>query len=227
MHQIRESLRRPLALALTAGAVSALALSACGGSSGTASTGSGTDAAATSAANGATGAGGKTTGSAEQPRSASGATGPAGARPRLGAVRACLQRNGVKLPTPRGGFFLGGAALPKGVNRTQLQAAMRKCLGGRGFFAGGGPGAFRRRTASPRFQQALSAFAACLRQNGIAVPNPNTSGSGPVFSTKGIDTASPKFRAATAKCRSALIGAFGLHRTGPRAGGAAGAQPTG
>jgi hypothetical protein len=131
----------------------------------------------------------------------------------LDAVRTCLQRNGVKLPTrPGGGFFLGGAGLPKGTSRAQLQASMRKCLGGRNFLANGGPGAFRRRTASPRFRQALSAFAACLRQNGIAVPAPNTSGAGPVFSTKGIDTSSPKFRAATAKCRSALIGAFGLHR---------------
>jgi hypothetical protein len=231
MDQIREMLRRPLGLALAAGAVSALTLSACGGgSSGNASTGTGTNAAATSAANGSDNAGksaGGTTAPSEHPRSGSGATGPAGARARFGAVRSCLQRNGVKLPTrPGGGLFLGGASLPKGTSRAQLQAAMRKCLGGRGFFAGGGPGAFRRRTASPRFRQALSAFAACLRQNGVAVPAPNTSGNGPVFSTKGLDTSSPKFKAATAKCRSTLIGAFGLHRTGPGAAGG-GAHPTG
>jgi hypothetical protein len=225
-HQIREALRRPLAFALTAGAVGALTLSACGGSSGNASTGSGANAAATGAANGSSNTGksaGGTTGPAE--RSGNGATGPAGAPPRLEAVRACLQRNGIKLPTRSGvGLLLGGTSLPKGTSRAQLQAAMRKCLGGRGFSTNGGPGASRRRTASPRFRQVLSAFAACLRQNGIAVPNPNPSGSGPVFSTKGIDTASPKFRAATAKCRPALIGAFGLHRAGP---GPAGAQPTG
>jgi hypothetical protein len=235
MHQqIREALRRPLALALAAGAVGALTLSACGGgSSGNASTGTGTNAAATSATAGSgdTGkpagkSGGGTTAPSEHPRSGSGATGGAGARGRFGAVRACLQRNGVKLPTrPGGGLFLGGASLPKGASRAQLQAAMRTCLGGRGFFAGGGPGAFRRRTASPRFRQALSAFAACLRQNGIAVPAPNTSGGGPVFSTKGLDTSSPKFRAATAKCRSTLIGAFGLHRSGPGGAGAQPAQP--
>jgi hypothetical protein len=232
MDQIRETLRRPLALALTAGAVGSLMLSACGGggSAGNASTGTGTYASATSAANGSgntgTSAGTSATPSAH-PRSPSGATGPSGAHLRFLAVRACLQRHGVTLPTrPGGGLFLGGASLPKGTSRAQLQAAMRTCLGGRGFFANGGPGAFRRRTASPRFRQALSAFAACLRQNGVNVPAPNTSGGGPVFSTKGLDTSSPKFKAATAKCRPALTGVFGLHRSGPGAAGG-GAHPTG
>jgi len=121
-----------------------------------------------------------------------------------------LSKQGIKLPAPsgRGGLFLGGANLPKGVSRSQLQAATRKCLGGRAGFLGG-PGTARlRRTASPRFRQALSSFAACLRKNGVNVPAPNTSGNGPVFSTKGIDTSSPQFKAATAKCRSALVGAF-------------------
>jgi hypothetical protein len=136
-------------------------------------------------------------------------------------VRECLQKHGVRLPTSPGGargLLLGGTNLPKGVTRTQLQSAMSKCLSGRGF-PGGGPGARGfSRARSPRFQQALGLFAACLRKNGVNVPQPNTSGAGPVFSTKRLDTASPQFKAATAKCRPALIGALGLRGARPGAG---------
>ncbi len=47
-----------------------------------------------------------------------------------------------------------------------------------------------------------------MRYNGVNVPTPNTSGNGPVFSTKGINTAGAQFRAAEAKCRSSLAGTF-------------------
>jgi hypothetical protein len=58
--------------------------------------------------------------------------------------------------------------------------------------------------SSPRFRQALTKFAACLRQNGVNLPAPNTSGKGPVFPTKGINPSSPQFKAAEIKCRSVL-----------------------
>jgi hypothetical protein len=206
MHQIRDALCRPLAVTLAASTIAALGLAACG-SSGSPSTGSKTNAAATAPTSDSTS--GTNTGSGNS-EFRNGTTGPGGARPRFTAVRECLRRAGVKLPTQPGaarGLFLGGAELPKGVSRAQLQAAMRKCLPG-GFFAGrAGQGRFLR-SRSPRFQAALGAFAACLRKNGVAVPAPNTSGNGPVFSTKGIDTASPQFKAATTKCRPALTAAF-------------------
>jgi len=59
-----------------------------------------------------------------------------------------------------------------------------------------------------RFQKALSRFAACLRQNGVAIGEPNTSGKGPLFDTKGISTSSPQFKAASAKCRATLFKAL-------------------
>lgn len=225
MHQqIRDALRRPLAVALAAGAMSALALSACGGSSGKATAATSANAAiagtTTHRSGGASTDG--TNGNGASGKSATGATGPAGARRRFGNLRECLQRNGVKLP-PAGatgrGLFLGGANQP-GASRTQLQAAVRKCVGTRGFFANkGGTGAAS--ASAPRFRQALSRFAACLRQNGVKVPAPNTSGNGPVFDTKGLHTSSAQFRAATAKCRSLLRTAFG------RPPGAAQALPPG
>jgi hypothetical protein len=47
-----------------------------------------------------------------------------------------------------------------------------------------------------------------MRENGVNVPEPNTSGNGPVFGTKGLNTSSAQFRAAEAKCRVDLRSAF-------------------
>jgi hypothetical protein len=57
------------------------------------------------------------------------------------------------------------------------------------------------------FRHALAKYAGCLRQNGVNMPAPSTSGKGPIYNTKGINTGSPQFRAATKKCRGTLIGA--------------------
>ncbi len=148
--------------------------------------------------------------------------GAAGARgSRFKALRECLQKNGVTLPQPpsgqRGrpaggpsgprGFLGGGSAggpqLPSGVSRAQLQAAVKKCGGGAGAFGGRGA-----RLRNPAYLAALTKFAACMRENGVNVPAPNTSGNGPIFNTKGLNTASTQFQAAERKCRSDLNAAF-------------------
>jgi hypothetical protein len=74
---------------------------------------------------------------------------------------------------------------------------------------------------SSRFHEALVRFAACLRQNGIDVGEPNTSGKGPLLDTKGLSTGSPRFKTAAAKCRAVLF--EGLQSKA----GAAGAHPKG
>jgi hypothetical protein len=61
---------------------------------------------------------------------------------------------------------------------------------------------------SMAFRNALGHFATCLRQNGVKIPAPNTSGNGPALSSKGLNTNTPQYRAALLKCRSVLIGAF-------------------
>lgn len=58
------------------------------------------------------------------------------------------------------------------------------------------------------FRSALTHFAGCLRQHGANIPAPSSSGKGPVLSTKGVNTNSPQYRAAVAKCRGVLIAAF-------------------
>jgi hypothetical protein len=162
--------------------------------------------------------------------------GPGGGR--FAAVRTCLAKNGITLPqrTPgqgrppgaggggAGGIFGGGGGgggaagggppLPAGVTRAQYQAALAKCGGAN----------FTRRTLTPAQkatqQAALVKFAACMRTNGIALPAPNTTGTGPVFNTSKLDTKSAKFTAAEAKCTSLLPARFGRGGGGrPPAGG--------
>jgi len=186
-----------------------LGIAACGGSS----TGTSSQAAATTK--------GSTTSST---------TGAGPGRARFGALRECLQKDGITLPkrTPGqgagGGGFLGGGAgqqLPKGVTRAQFEAALKKCGGS--FLRRGRP------SSSPARIQALTKFAACMRANGVNLPAPNTSGNGPVFNTKGLTPSSAKFRQADAKCASELKGTFNGRPPsgGPPPGGGEGAAPAG
>ena len=193
-------------------ALSCLALVACGGSSG--STGSASN--ATTNASAAGGPGGQGAG-------------------RFAALRQCLQKNGIALPqrpagtrprTPGAGVFgggggggLGGAQrqLPPGVTAQQFQAALAKCGGGAGGFG-------RRRLADPAYRQSLVAFVACMRSGGVNLSAPNTSGTGPVFSTTGINQADPKFKAAVTKCQPLIRRPAGAG--GPGGGPAGGAAGT-
>ena|ERR1039457_2637589 len=177
--------------------------------------------------------GGSSTGTSSQSKAtaAASATSPATGRgARFGALRECLQKQGITLPKrtpgqgPGGGGFLGGHAgqqLPKGVTRAQFEAALKKCGGN--FLRRGRP------LSSPARIQAFTKFAACMRANGVNLPAPNTSGNGPIFNTNGIDQTSAKFRQADAKCASELKGVFNGRPPsgGPPSGGGEGAAPGG
>lgn len=223
--------RMPTLAAVVVLLLACLGLAACGGSS-SSTTSSSTNAAATGAASGtsSTGSTGSTATTPLTPRGA-----PSSAR--FAALRECLQKNAIKLPTrtpgtgPGGGFIPGtgaggGPQLPSGVTRAQYEAALKKCGIGSAHFFRNGPA---RRLNNPVFKAALAKYGNCLRENGIKLPAPNTSGNGPIFNTKGINTASPRFKAASAKCRSVLIAAFrgrpGARRAGASAGAPAGAAP--
>lgn len=208
--------RRPSALVtpLVLG-VACVAVAACGSSSSsttsTSANASATTAGGSAAAGGGTGAG------------------------RFAALRTCLEKQGITLPqrpagAPRtpgagGGFFGGGAGggggggFFSGANATKLRAALQKCGGGFG-----GAGGFRRRSLSsnPTAVAALTKFAACMRSNGIDVPAPNTSGTGPVFNTSGLNTTSTAFKTAYAKCATDLPSGFGRRGTSGPAGAAGG-----
>jgi hypothetical protein len=163
---------------------------------------------------------------------------------RFKALQECLSKQGITLPNrtpggqgappssggpPSGALGQeGGPRLPAGVSRAKFDAALKKC-GGADF---GGRGLAGGRFNKPSFRKALVKYAACLRQNGVNVPAPNTSGKGPVFSTKGLKTNSPKFQQAEAKCDSIIRGAFRgapgtrPQSTNPGAPGPLGAVPT-
>jgi hypothetical protein len=58
-----------------------------------------------------------------------------------------------------------------------------------------------------------------MRENGVNLPAPNTSGNGPVFNTKGLNTKSATFTAASKKC-SSLLQLGGAPGGGPPGAGA-------
>ncbi len=192
-----------------------------GGSSSTSSTKSGQGAGAGGAT--ATQPGGGGPGGTGPGGAGAGPAGPGGTR--FSKVRECLHKQGITLPRvrpgggpygpPRGLLGSGsGPQLPKGMTKAQYEAAVHKCGGvgfGQGRFFGGGA-----RLKSPAFKAALAKFAECLRENGVKVPAPNTSGTGPIFDTKGINTQSAQFKAAQMKCASELRGAL---RPGAKPGG--------
>ncbi len=197
-----------LATSLVLG-LACVALAACGSSSSTTTTSANASASTSGSAAGGAGAG------------------------RFAALRTCLQKQGITLPqrpagAPRtpgagGGFFGGGGGggggggFLSGANATKIRAALQKC--------GGGQFGLRRRNlaSSPTAVAALTKFAACMRSNGINVPPPNTSGTGPVFNTSGLDTTSTAFKTAYAKCTPDLPAGFGRRPGGAGATGAAGA----
>jgi hypothetical protein len=193
---------RPVGIAALALLLAGLLLAACGSSSSTSS--SATASASAGAAAGAT---------------------PGRGPARFNAIRECLAKDGITLPARKAGQNNGGPAgaggllggstgrpkgaqkLPAGVTRAKFDEAIKKC-GGPGQFGG----SFKRRGSllqNPSYRAALTKFASCMKESGVSVPAPNTSGSGPIFSTKGLNTSSASFRSAETKCypilRSAIV----------------------
>ena len=147
-----------------------------------------------------------TSASATAPSGSTGGGALGGAR--FTALRECLKKNGITLPArtpgqrPQGGAggFGGASGLPKGVTAAQMKAALQKC-GATSRFG------LHRFKSTPN-RAAFATFAACMRKNGVNLPEPNTSGSGPVFDTKGVNTSSPQFLSAESKCRTDLREAY-------------------
>jgi hypothetical protein len=146
----------------------------------------------------------------------------AGLAGRFAQLRECLKKNGAALPAFKPG---SGLQLPKGVTRAQYEAALKKCgglRGGRGLPLGVGAG-----LNNPRVKQGFVNFAACMREHGVKVGQPNTSGKGPIFSTSGIDTTSAQFKTAEATCAAKLRKLAPGLAGGGGAPGAPGGAPTG
>jgi hypothetical protein len=152
------------------------------------------------------------------------------------ALRACLTKHGVTLPsrTAQSGGGFGGGAPPSGGPPTgapgagggfagganskfakALKACGGKAGGFRGGFRGGYPGAGGAPGAGtghfrPAFTKAtLTAFVACVRKNGYpAMPEAKTNTTTGGFFPLSIEK-NAKFRKASAKCASVLRTAAG------------------
>jgi len=105
------------------------------------------------------------------------------------ALRACMKQQGIPLAS--------GSKLPHGISSSRYKEALNACLSTLKLPSQG---------SSNSSERSYAKFVACMRQNGINMPDPNTSGKGPVLSTSGIDTGSAQFNSAYAKCQSHLPG---------------------
>ena len=142
-------------------------------------------------------------------------TGSAGGG-RFASLRTCMQKEGINLPAPKGAPGQGGQGgpgagggrpggflkAPEGVSQAKFQEALKKC--GAQNFAGRGS----RNLSSPTARAALTSYATCMREHGVSLPAPNTSGKGPVFNTSGVNTSSTAFKSAQKACQGDLAGAF-------------------
>jgi hypothetical protein len=179
--------RGVLALSALAALLCVLALGACGGGSKGASAAASrsSKAAATSA------------GVASVP-----STAIAAGEAVLANYRACLMKYGVNLPAWKIGESI---KQPKGVTRSQYAAARLKCSSMLGSISGspeaGGSKRAQGRVRAPQVPPAVLArlvkFAACMRANGVSIPQP-TASAPIVIPTEVVKT--PGFRAAELKC---------------------------
>jgi hypothetical protein len=132
---------------------------------------------------------------------ADGAPGPEG----QAEIRACLEEQGVELPSPpQGGERQppGDGGAPPGGSDSDLRAALEEC-GVDPAQGPGGPAGSGGRGGAP-FGETIEAFAACVRENGFDLPDPNTSGDGPVFDPEQVDQEDPAFKKASRKCQDEL-----------------------
>ena len=211
--------RQPrLLLALALAALAMLAIVGCGGGSG----GSGTSAASTSASAGANDAG------------EGGQGEPGGFAEISEDERACLEEQGVELPEagaggappeggempegepPQGGEMpsggpVEGGEMPQGEGGPpgfggedgETMAEAFEACGVEVLQMQGGPGGGPY-TNSAAYRKQVKEYAACVRENGYDLPEPDFSGEGPVFDESEVDRESAAFKKASEACSDLL-----------------------
>jgi hypothetical protein len=128
------------------------------------------------------------------------------------AYAKCMREHGIDMPDPvvnaDGGMTVSiGAAGGKPIDVTKMQAATEAC---KDLMPApeGGP-----MQMTPEQQDAMLAFAKCMREHGVDMPDPEFgTGGGPVIidgsGGKGIAFDSPTFKAADEACRSIMTDAM-------------------
>lgn len=210
--------RRPrLLLALALAALAMLAIVGCGGGSG----GSETSAASTSASAGASGEGGQggSGGFAEISEEERAClkeqgvelpeAGAGGAPPEGGEMPEGEPPRGGEMPSggpPEGGGTPPGEGGPPGFGGEggeAMEEAFEACGVEAPQMQGGGPGGGPD-TNSAAYRKQVEEYAACVRENGYDLPEPDFSGEGPVFDESEVDRESAAFRKASEACSDLL-----------------------
>jgi hypothetical protein len=144
------------------------------------------------------GGGGKSDGVASLGDKATATTSPGGSGDPQQAALAyarCMRQQGMNVPDPKPGGDVGLAVLPEGVNPDdpKFKAAQQAC---QQYAPDGG----QPPKLNPQQQQQLLAFARCMRQQGINLPDPTPDG-GIDERGIGVDPDGPKFKAAGQACQ--------------------------
>ncbi len=126
------------------------------------------------------------------------------------AFAKCMREHGVDMPDPvvdaDGGMTVSiGAEGGKPIDKTTMQAADEACRHLMPGPTGGGPAQM-----TPEQQDAMLAFAKCMREHGVDMPDPEfgTSGGAVMIGGDGIAFDSPTFKAADEACRSIMTDAM-------------------
>lgn len=117
-------------------------------------------------------------------------------------LRDCLEKNGAELPSPPEGGEgppKGGGMPPIGGNPSEFRDALEKC----GVDPSEQPDRPNGR-GGPPMGESLDDFVACVSENGYDLPDPNTSGDGPVFDPSEVDQDDPNFKKASQACQDKL-----------------------
>jgi hypothetical protein len=110
------------------------------------------------------------------------------------AYARCMRQHGINLPDPKvdAGGRTDWGELPIDPDDPKFQAARQAC---RQYRENGG----QAQRPSPQQQQEMLAFARCMRQHGINMPDPQPDGSLPNRGS-GVNPDDPKFKAAERAC---------------------------
>jgi hypothetical protein len=167
----------------------------------------------------ACGGGDKANGVASLGDKATATTSPGGgkdSKQQMLAYTRCMRQHGINLPDPK--FDAAGRAaqqMPPGVgpDDPKYKAADQAC---KQYLPNGG----EPEKPDPQTQQQMVAFARCMRQHGIDIPDPKPGGGIDADGAKGVDLNSPKFKAAQQACQQYQPkGGSGAVNSGPQGPG--------
>jgi hypothetical protein len=131
------------------------------------------------------------------------------------AYARCMRQQGMNVPDPK--FDAAGRAamqMPSGVgpDDPKLKAAEQAC---KQYLPGGG----EPEKPDPQTQQQMLAYARCMRQHGIDIPDPKPGEGIGVDGSKGVNPDDPKFKAADQACQQYMPRGGGRVESGRQAPG--------